>query len=288
MGPEDAEQLAAQIKDLRDSEVASFEHDRHRRPHPTESPSHGGHLGRRAGDYDSATHGPTTLSGHQRAGIREGDQSFEYTGTDPYRQTDNIFSDSKEQREFEEAEEVKQRHPTKFTRNLGEGGATGKFGGSDRYHQFGDVPSPHDQQHLEGHDDRENYIKRKAEENRKNRLKQYLSGDKRDDDILEASYGNNIPRSQHELHKDTQPGRRNKYEEELKKEIDRRYNPEGQSLANKSIHDQPFEGQESRIGSKDHTFEHDRHKDKSDIAHSDSKQSFSGLGKHRMIDDRYV
>lgn len=214
-------------------------------------------------------------------GQKDADASFEFSGAEASRHADNIFSTQQE----DEEEEIHEPTTAKFSRNLNPGDKTGKFGKAQDYH-FAEGQTPKSSEHLKTKQERDAYIKRKAQEKRNNRLKQYLSGEPRESESDEVLGG-----SQPLIHHDMMKGdshHKSSAHESLKREIDRHYgHAERASTDGKSLQDQLFEGQESRIQSREQTFEHDeRNKNKASFGQSDSRGYLYGPDGKRFKDER--
>lgn len=229
----------------------------------------------------------TRIKGERDATRRTGDEaSFEYEGHEPSRHTDNIFYDTKNLEIEGEEDFESPRDSRRFTRNMQEGEKTGKFGGRGQQYHFGESSSGRTQEFLAGKDERDNYIKKKAQENRKQRLKKYLSGEPKLSDEGEIVRGSNIPHKQEGFLEGGDKERR-KREAQLQREIERQQHTGMRAAHDKSLHDQPFEGKESRIESREQTFEHeDRPRGKILQEYVSTKGDLYNVGQYRMQDDR--
>ena len=229
----------------------------------------------------------TRIKGERDVTRRTGDEaSFEYEGHEPSRHTDNIFYDTRNLEAEGEEEAESPIDSRRFTRNMQEGEKTGKFGGRGQQYHFGESSSGRAQEYLAGKDERDSYIRRKAQENRKQRLKKYLSGEPKLSEEGESVHGSNVPRKQ-EGYIEGGEKERKKREAQLQREIERQKHTGIRAAHDKSLHDQPFEGKESRIESREQTFENeDRPRGKILKEYISSKGDLYNAGQYRMQDDR--
>jgi hypothetical protein len=257
----------------------------HHKPDDRQLVKHGEQDKRNIHDIEEGKEGHPTRAISQRKGD---EASFEYDRTIPLHESQNVFYDDEEEEPSRKISKVASKKKT-F-----EGDATGKFGGSastrhfkkssgkkgPKKHAKKEISSPSkDEDFIAGQHQKDEYIKFKARQNRKERMKKFLSGDRVPEGEGEEGEGINVTRKRAKDLKSKTPGKQ-KIHENLRKEIGKRHPGKFKDTQEKSIHGQPFDLKESRIEG-----EGDQ-KQIYNPVEDESKSSFYNIGHSHVRDDR--